>query len=337
MTAISKTTISNIAILILAGGSGKRLWPYVSENSPKFVFSPFGKTILENTISLAREIVPDQNIFILTNSNQKKDVLSIVPQSLRKNTITEPAICDTAFALVFGTFKIVQKLGHVFLLNLATDHIIKKVNELKKGLKHAINLKNYLYLFTSPIQFPSIHHGYVRTGERISEKIYKVDKFIEKPSDKMAKKFMKDKNFRWNCGIFFWHSLTFLEECKKVKPLFKFLYYVANRNVQKAYSLKSPGSIEFSLLQQSKILATFVIDLDWHDLGTWENLVEFMSKMKKSSYNKVLSTYNAKNIKIFGSFNKVKVIGVNDLLIVKNKDDLLISRYGHSFHLKNIL
>ncbi|MFN7181638.1 MAG: sugar phosphate nucleotidyltransferase [Planctomycetota bacterium] len=326
----------NIAVLILAGGSGKRLWPYVSKDNPKFIFAPFGKTILENTICLAKEIVPPQHIFILTTLNQKKFLSDIVPSNLQNNIITEPATRDTAFALIFGAFKIFQKMGPVFLLNLATDHIIEKVDEFKRGLKFATYHKEYLYLFTTPIQFPSIHHGYVKVGKRLSGLIYKVERFIEKPPEILTKKFMKNTSYRWNCGIFFWHFKTFSAECKKIKPLFKFLYYIANNNPQKAYSLPSPGSIEFSLLEKTNILATLNVNIRWHDIGTWENLLTFTQTKKKNIEDKILSTYNAKNIRIFGDFTKVKVIGVDDLLIVKSKNNLLISRYGKSFHLKNL-
>lgn len=337
------------AILILAGGSGKRLWPFVDANMPKFLFKPFNsftaksnnKTLLENTLSFAQKLISKEHIFILTTQSQKKFVYDLVPRSLYKNVLIEPGTKDTAFGLIYGAFKIFQRLGPIFLLNLATDHIVGSVDKFKKGIDAAMQHKEFLYLFTSPIKFPSIHHGYVKVGEKISQDttfpIYKVDRFIEKPKIGEAVSFAKSKQYRWNCGIFFWHFKTFMQECKKVEPLFNFLHKIANGNVKSAYSLNSPGSIEFSLLQKTKILATPDVNINWYDIGTWENIVDFL-KEKNSSYTKsVLNTYDAENINLFGDFNKIKVIGLKDIIIVKNKNNLLISKYGQTFHLKNLL
>ncbi len=335
------------AILILAGGSGKRLWPFVDANMPKFLFRPFSSftknnnTLLENTISFAQKLVPKERIFILTTRSQRKFIYDLLPKSLYKNILIEPDTKDTAFALIYGAFKIFQRLGPMFLLNLATDHIVSDVGKFKEGIDAATQHKEFLYLFTSPIKFPSIHHGYVKVGEKISEDasfpIYKVDRFIEKPLINRALSFAKDKQYRWNCGIFFWHFKTFMQECKKVKPLFNFLHKIANGNVKSAYSLSSPGSIEFSLLQKTKILATPYANIGWSDIGTWENVVDFI-KNKNGNYTKnVLTTYNAENINLFGDFNKIKVIGLKDVIVVKNKNNLLISKYGQTFHIKNIV
>lgn len=349
MFCILSTCVRDIAILILAGGSGKRLWPFVDANMPKFLFRPFStftkksgnKTLLENTISFAKKLVPENHIFILTTQNQKKFVYGLVSKSLYKNVLIEPDTKDTAFALIYGAFKIFQRLGRTFLLNLATDHIVSDINKFKQGIDAATKHKEFLYLFTSPIKFPSIHHGYVKLGEKILQGktsfIYKVDRFIEKPKIEQAASFAESKSYRWNCGIFFWYFTTFMQECKKVKPLFNFLHKIANGNVKAAYSLKSPGSIEFSLLQKTKILATPYVNINWADIGTWENVVDFI-KDKSGNYSKdVLNTYNAENVNIFGDFNKIKVMGLKDVIIVKNKNNLLVSKYGQTFHIKNII
>lgn len=328
-------------VLILAGGSGKRLWPFVDARTPKFLFKPFkNKTLLENTLSMARKLVREENIFIITTQNQRRFVYDLIPQALYKNILIEPETKDTAFALIYGAFKIFQRVGAVFLLNLATDHLINNISAFRKGIATAMRHKEFLYLFTSPIQFPSIHHGYVKLGKKLysydTKFIFKIDKFIEKPKIEQAKIFSKRKNYRWNCGIFFWHFRTFMEECKKVGQLFKFLHKIANDKVIDAYSLKSPGSIEFSLLQRTRKLATVDVNIGWFDLGTWENVVDFMRCKKKNVENR-LALHNAENINIFGDFKNVKVIGLKNAIIVKNKDDLLISQYGETFHLKNLV
>lgn len=335
--------MNNVAILILAGGSGKRLWPFVDTNMPKFLFKPFthsDTTLLENTFSFAQKLIPHERIFILTTKKQKKFIYNLIPQAVHKNILVEPQTKDTAFALIYGAFKIFQKLDALFLLNLATDHIINNVNEFKKGISIATKQKEFLYLFTSPVKFPSIHHGYVKIGKEISTfdktSIHKVDRFIEKPTIEQAKTFAKNKSYRWNCGIFLWHFRTFMQECKKMKPLFNFLHRIANDKVEQGYSLKSPGSIEFSLLQNTKILATPYVNINWYDIGTWENIVDFIKEKKKNDSNKILNTYNSENIRIFGDFKKVKVIGLKDVIIVKNNNNLLISKYGQTFHIKNI-
>src|SRR5260221_6301710 len=210
---IARMSVHPLYVLVLAGGSGERFWPLSRKSRPKQLLSLFSKeTLLEATLPRLEGLVPPAQILILTNADQENSVRALCPALPKENIIAEPAKRDTAAAIALGAGWIAQRTPDATMIVLPADHLIKDT----AGFQHTLRVAAAAAEETGELVTIGIKptwacpgFGYIEQGERTSlsakpegPELFDVARFREKPSAELAETFLKQRNFRWNAGMF---------------------------------------------------------------------------------------------------------------------------------------
>ncbi len=282
-------TENNLYAVILAGGVGSRFWPLSRQLAPKqFLKVVSDKTLLEQTILRINQLIPSKNICIITNQHYIFEIKKGLGQFEipDKNIFLEPNGKNTAPAIALAARYIFLRNPNSKMIVLPADHIISKNELFINAIKEASVLSDGGYLVTLGIvpQKAMTGYGYIKTLKKISpaSKGYLVDKFIEKPSIEKVRKFIKQKNYFWNSGIFVWNTSVILNEIKKYLPsLFNKINSVySDEDINKIWRKIVPISIDYAVLEKSKVIAMIPAKFDWSDIGSWQALKDILRENK---------------------------------------------------------
>ena len=203
----------NFYCIIMAGGTGRRFWPYSRKALPKQFLDFFGtgQTLLQQTYERYRQILPAENIFITTNQHYKELVLNSLPGFSESNLIVEEEHRNTAPAIAYASY-VIQKINPDASIVVApSDHLILKMDEFKqdilKSLEFASHSDKLLTLGIKP-SYPETGYGYIEhKGDNVLS-------FREKPNHITAQDFIEQGNFLWNSGMFCFKARVLLKELK---------------------------------------------------------------------------------------------------------------------------
>ena len=330
--------------LILAGGSGTRLWPLSRSKHPKQFLKLDGeKSLLYQTTKRLISIFKSEDIIIITNEDYKFYVESDLKDLNIKNIILEPKGKNTAPAIALGVRYCIENLRAkedeaIFLF--PSDHIIKPIKKFINYIKKAekITKDGFLVTFGIVPNKPETGYGYIKSSKKIKNEIYKVDKFVEKPNLKTAEKYLKEKNYYWNAGIFAFSIKTISNELRKNAPK---IYKIFNKKFKILLSnfKNMPNiSIDYAIAEKSKKVAVVPMDLYWNDIGSWDALNEVMDKDKfdNISIGNVVNI-DTKNTFIKGNKRLIATIGIEDCFIIDTPDALLVAKKNKTQKVKDIV
>ncbi len=328
--------------VILCGGSGNRLWPLSRKNFPKQFLSLFnGRSLLQETFLRIRKIIPEQNIYFITNNenffnvfNQIKDISSVFSQS---QILIEPASLDTAPAIIFSIKYLGEKLNinkNEPVIFLPCDHYIKNEEKFCEVIKTALSeVKDRIgTIGITPIK-PETEYGYIKKGDKRNN-FYDVIEFKEKPDMIQAQNFIKSGQYVWNSGTYISNIKTLTDELQLHSPeLYSFLNLDFDNFLKKFNKLPSV-SIEKAICEKSDKIIVFQGDFDWADVKSFdslENISENKSRARQMSVD-------SNNIFIHSAADRlIATVGVKDLIIIDNYDSILIQKKGESQALIKII
>ncbi len=329
-----------IRSIILAGGSGTRLWPLSREQYPK-QFLIFGKTSLfQDTLIRCLQISDIKEIFVVTNEFQKffvsgqiKELGYDIPV---ENILIEPIGKNTLPAICFGMKEIEKRYGCSIVGVFPSDHILEKA--AMKIIAGAVSMASEnLVTFGIAPKSPHTGYGYIKPGEAIGAG-YLVLEFREKPEQAQAKKYVKEGCF-WNSGMFLFNTDLFFSELKKhasdVSKTFE-----ASDNINAIYDAVPSISIDYGIMEKSSRVAVIRLDENWSDLGNFDVMYE---ELEKDSSGNVV--YGCDNVSIGSTDNLiyskpkklVSLIDVSGMVVVDTPDALLVCPRSSSQKVKDLV
>ncbi|MEM5831016.1 MAG: mannose-1-phosphate guanylyltransferase/mannose-6-phosphate isomerase [Candidatus Aenigmatarchaeota archaeon] len=335
-------------VIILAGGSGTRLWPLSRYSCPKqFLKINNSKSFFQQTIERFLKAIPPKDFIILTNKDYKFHVIadlgSISPE-ITTNIILEPVSKNTAPSIALGVKYCLEKLGcnrKEVLFVSPSDHIIKPEDKFIEYIKRGEELAQKGYLVTFGIKpfKPETGYGYIKVKNFLKEKDYfEVEKFIEKPDFERAFQYINEGNYFWNSGIFVFKIETILEEFKEhtqeIFTLLKGSFEEMISNFDKMPNI----SIDYAIMEKSKRVVTIPLEIYWNDIGSWDALFEVLEKDANNNI-KIGNIFeiDTKNSMIIGNKNLIVTIGIDNLLVVNTDDAILIVKKGESQKVKDVV
>lgn len=347
--------------LILAGGSGSRLWPMSREMYPKQLLKIGGDTTLfQSTFKRLINNIDDKRIFSITNVKHSSNVkmqLNELQKKFCRNTdykvITEPIGKNTAPAIALATKYIKNHAGKdkdPIILVVPSDHIIGEELPFSTTIDKGIKLAKEGYIVTFGIKPERIDtgFGYIKTGtnakiQSFVKSALKVSEFKEKPDFKTAEKYVKSGKYFWNAGIFMFKASVFFAELKKHSPeILKILNSVELSNKEPtidydAFNKMPDISIDYAVMEQSKKIALLPLNCGWNDLGSWQAIYDVSQKDENNNYitGNVIDV-DSKNSMIYSTSKLVTTIGLEDTVVIETEDALLVCNKNRTQDVKKV-
>lgn len=339
----------------MAGGVGSRFWPVSTKSKPKQFIDILGtgKSLLRQTYDRFLEILPAENIFVVTNEIYVDLVKEHIPGFADNQIIAEPFAKNTAPCIAYATQRIKQINPNAVCVVAPSDHLILDspvfVTICNEALSFCENNDALLCIGIKPHR-PDTGYGYIQyLDDSNAGNIYPVKTFTEKPDLELAKTFLESGDFLWNAGIFVWHVNCILKAFEKHLPemhqLFDNASYSEGSTKEKGematvYQLCNSISIDYGVLEKAENAFVLPGDFGWSDLGTWASLYDVFEKdNQNNAVNGELVTVveSSGNMICVPKERLVVVNGVNDLIIVESEKVLLITERSREQEVKKIV
>lgn len=341
--------------IVLAGGSGTRLWPLSREDFPKqFLKIDGNKSLLRETIERLLLFLSPDDIVILTNEKYKFHVfddLEGLPEGVLDHVVLEPASRNTAPAIALGVKYCEEKLGcsdEEVVLVCPSDHIIRPGKKYGSYVLKAAEVASNDYIVTFGIKptRPETGYGYIKMKDkevtagrgRRKGKCFEVDRFAEKPDLLTAKKYVSSGYYLWNAGIFVFSIGTMKRELQAHIPEISDRTGGSLDSVVHDFSRMPDISIDYAVLERSKRVATIPLELYWNDVGSWDSLYEVLKQDKKGNVRiGDVFAVDTKDSMIIGSERIVSTIGLENILVVETPDAILITKRGVAQKVRDVV
>ncbi|WP_369996556.1 mannose-1-phosphate guanylyltransferase [Winogradskyella sp.] len=344
----------NYYAILMAGGVGSRFWPISTQSFPKQFHDMLGTgdTLIQKTFNRLAKLIPEENIFILTNERYNDLVFEQLPSVTKRQVVLEPAMRNTAPCILYASLKIKKENEDAVMIVAPSDHWIEDEQAFSDNVKTAFDFcetNDALMTLGVTPTFPNTGYGYVEYDKSSNSEIKSVDQFREKPDYETAKSFLDQGNFLWNAGIFMWSVKSVVSAFKTNQPelfqLFMSGYDAYNTEqeddfIRNNYSKAENVSVDYALMEKSDNVFVIPATFDWNDLGTWGSLYD---KLDKDNHNnaivnsKVLAEDASGNM-IRSQKDKIVVVdGLKDYIIVDKNEVLLIFPKAKEQDIKKVL
>lgn len=334
-------------VIILAGGKGTRLWPYSRAKFSKHFLRIGGElSLLERTLLLFLKINKAQDIFIITCEDQYylvKNQAANINSKLADQIIVEPERKSTGPAIALAV-KSLQAKGidenECFVI-APSDHFIQPEEQFLNYVLQAeeITKKNEKIILLGVVPTrPETGYGYIKTTSSTQNSFIPVEKFIEKPTLEVAKEYVRNKNFFWNCGIFAFRFNLFHKELKAHAPDIFFWFENDFDTMRDNYSKMPDISFDYCLIEKSKSLGVIPMNLIWSDIGSWDSIFDVLHKDENE--NAILGNVidiNSKKSLIVGGKRLICTIGLEDMIVIDTEDATFLCKRGESQQVKQLV
>lgn len=340
---------SHFIALIMAGGSGTRFWPMSQPQKPKQYLTLFGnRSLIQSTVDRLKHKTSVENIFICSGESQKlllqeqlPEITHLILEPMGRNTA--PCLMLSVATLLSTGFAPSSVMG-VFPADHVIGNDVSFLNILQSAIEEAQASRCLVTLGIKPTS-PHTGYGYIEAGEKTSQHSFKVNQFVEKPSQDRAQRYLAQGNFFWNSGVFVWRLDAIAEAFRNYLPKEWELIQsaVRNKSVDKIYTTLTAQPIDIAVLEKAPNVRVIPAEMNWSDIGSWNALFEHHQTM--SGKDNIVISQNPGNPILIDSHNclvasesskKIVLIGVNDLIVVETEEGLLISHRTQDQRVKEI-
>lgn len=346
--------------VVMAGGTGKRLWPLSRRKRPKQVLKLLeGETLLGCCLKRLLPVFEADKILVLTNAAYVDTVQENLPEIPARNVIAEPCVRDTSGAIGLAAAILSKIDPQATMAMMTADQIIQPAEVLQEAVRDALRFTsdNPEALITFGIQptTPSTQYGYIKCDEAQAQPgcvnpVHKVDAFREKPDAHTAQQYLDSGDYFWNSGLFVWKAKTILEQLKTLLPESA----EPLREIQAAWGQddwqtklgdwfpKLPKiSIDFAVMEKARHVHAIRLACDWVDLGSFDGLVQITggddnNNIVASSSHRLLDCHN--NIIVTeDKGHLIAAIGMDNMIVAHSQDATLVCPVDQAQRLKELL
>lgn len=342
-----------VTAVIMAGGRGERFWPQSRSHYPKQFLSLTGdgETMLQKTFRRICAIVPEQNIYVVTNGEYMPLVREQLPQLPQENLLAEPAARNTAPCIALAAAVIRKRCGEALMMVLPADHLVRHeslcADVLLRAAAAAEETDAMLTIGITP-SYPETGYGYLSFSRAagVPMGVYQVDSFKEKPDADTARKYVESGTYLWNSGMFVWKTGTYFAALQKYLPE---IYAVASQlcdacdtpefaSVLETQFPKMPAvSVDFGVLEKTERLFTIPGSFGWDDVGSWPALRRVAKTDTNGNYRQGDTlTVGTRDCVLIGHKKLLAAVGLEHLIVVDTDDALLVCDMDAAQNIKKL-
>lgn len=341
--------MSDVHAVILAGGSGSRLWPLSRQHLPKqFLALDGNASLLQATIDRLSPTIDAQSVLIVTQEAHAKG--EAYHALLPYQALYEPIGRNTAPAIALAAAYLMAEGGDPVMVVLPADHIIKDEERFRKHLQIAIQAAQDGKLVTFGIQptRPDTGFGYIKARPGADAQVYEVERFTEKPDLATAERFLAEGSYYWNSGMFVWRASVILAEMKRYLPaVHQIVQTILAENragvnfqqaVERHFAAMPSISIDYGVLEKSDRVSLIPCDIGWNDVGSWQAVHDIAAKDENGNalQGNVIAV-GCRNSLIRAEKRLVAAVGVEDLCVIETADAVLISKSDQTQRVREVV
>jgi mannose-1-phosphate guanylyltransferase len=344
-------------IVIIAGGKGERFWPQSRACRPKHLLPIVGKKpLLVQTLDRVRPLVPAKNIFVITSAVQVKAVREVCARLPAANIIAEPVGRDTAPAVGLAAALIGARDPQGIFAVLAADHVIHDTKAYQRDLRAAFAAAEsapvMVTIGIAPTE-PATGFGYIQRGavwrEIDGSTVYRVSRFVEKPSLEVAKGYLASGDYVWNAGMFVWSvpvvQAALAKHAPELDAGFKPIRTALAKGcalapvLAKIYPKLAKISVDYALLEKSDNVVVLSSSFDWDDVGAWPAVPKHCEKDAAGNVmrGRVIIEGGGNNIVFSEGNHLLAVLGADEFIVVHTADATLVAPKAKAQEIKLLL
>ncbi|MBN1163993.1 MAG: mannose-1-phosphate guanylyltransferase [Candidatus Krumholzibacteriota bacterium] len=353
-------------VVILAGGKGKRFWPYSRSGKPKQFLDITGAgSMLSVTYNRLRSLVGPDKMLLLTVRDQFELVKKELPEIPLDNIFAEPVGRNTAPSIAVAAAMIRSRGSDEPFLCCPADHVVQDTQEFNRVVRSAAEVareREVLVTFGITPGYPATGYGYIEAGAKVEFPssaggkrkaageagfLFAVERFCEKPDREKAAAYIRRGGFYWNSGIFMWRPSVFLEAWSKFLPAGQgplesieksFMVPGPTQVIDREYANMPAISVDYGILEKAGNVVVIPVNLGWNDVGSWDALGDILAPDAAGniSAGKVEAIESSGNI-IFNPRGTTAVVGIDNLIVVVDGEVVMICKRGDSQRVKELL
>ncbi|WP_043953060.1 mannose-1-phosphate guanylyltransferase/mannose-6-phosphate isomerase [Kosakonia radicincitans] len=347
--------MNKIMPVIMAGGSGSRLWPLSREMYPKQFLEVEGNmTMLQHTVQRLKELQTYSPVVICNNEHR-----FLVAEQLRTinkladNIILEPVGRNTAPAIALAAFTILKNIDkdvEPIMLVLAADHIIQDEDAFVSSVMQAVTYAEQDKLVTFGIvpSHPETGYGYIRRGQAEGDDAFVVAEFVEKPDYEVACNYISSGEYYWNSGMFMFKAKSYLDELKRYRPDIYACCEAAVEHTdrdldfvridEQAFSQCPAESIDYAVMEHTEHAIVVPMDAGWSDVGSWSSLWDISQKDENGNVQRGdVVQFDCRDTYVHAEDALVATLGLQNTVVVQTCDAILIADKNHVQNVKKVV
>ncbi|MFO0973693.1 MAG: mannose-1-phosphate guanylyltransferase [Phycisphaerae bacterium] len=340
--------------VIMAGGSGTRLWPLSRRDRPKQLVRLIeGKSLLRLSFERLAGLVPASGVMVIAAEAHLDAIAAEVPELPRENLVGEPCGRDTANAVALSAAIVAARWPDAVMGVFTADHVIRPVERFAAAVRTGFELAEASAdtLVTFGIRATHAHTGlgYVQRGAPLGPAVYAVQRFREKPDAETAAGYVASGEYYWNSGMFAWRPATVLAQLRQRLPESHALVTevaagwpgaAARQMLADRYGSLTRISIDFAVMEHAPKVAVVEMPVEWHDVGSWPALVEVLGR--DAAGNTIAATHAATrnatgNLIVSEEGHLVALVGVQDLAVVHARHATLVCRLADAQRVRELV
>jgi mannose-1-phosphate guanylyltransferase/mannose-6-phosphate isomerase len=334
--------------VLLAGGSGTRLWPVSRELYPKQLVRFIGSdSLIQSTIKRLSPVLDSRRVKVVCGAEHSLEIsrhMESIGIRADGNVISEPCGRNTAPAVLLAMFDILRSESDAILCIFPADHVIQNIDGFHEKLAAAVRLAAADYIVTFGIQpgYPETGYGYIEGRTPISDGALSIHRFVEKPDLETAKQYVEAGNYFWNSGMFAFKASVMADEFKAFQPdLYERVHALVadSRPLPVADYRRLPNvSIDVAVMERTRKGAVLPSDFGWSDIGSWKSLYDFLPKDDNQNvlHGDVIS-HASHHCFVMGHERLIAANHLDHVVIVETPDSVFVSDIENSRDVKSIV
>ena len=339
---------ANVIPVLLAGGSGTRLWPVSRELYPKQLVKFIGDdSMVQATVKRLVPVLDAHQVRVVCGRQHDHEIerhleeIGISPQG---KIYSEPVGRNTAPAILLAAFHIRKLDPEAVICIFPADHVIADNARFHEILASAVRLaeKDYIVTFGITPNYPETGYGYVEGGDAVAEGALELKRFVEKPDLSTARKYIDAGNFFWNSGMFAFKVAVILEEFREYQPrmleTMETVFTPGEDISAEDYSRLDDISIDYAIMEKTSRGVVLPSDFGWSDIGSWKALYDFLPKdADQNVIDGDVISQDMHNCFVSGYERLIATNRIRNLVVVETPDSIFVSDIDHSRDVKSIV